>query len=240
MAHKLPSDSEIRERILAVGNYSEKLKFGFMYMYLIAGRVSEVFGKYAPRGDDVFLTDFNGEPAALFAVKTAKRRGMLRPVALPLRQDYEPWADEVRHYFTRHRGKYPFRLHGNWETSKTYAMKAATQALRGLEWPMIEYTRTMVEGEEKLTIKVPHRWKHATSHVFRKRRTVTLVLDYDMDPISLAWIGGWTEHSQAANLPVAVKHYLYMDVGEVDAALPILKRMATRYFTKLCKKYEGW
>jgi len=95
------------------------------------------------------------------------------------------------------------------------------------------------DGFIKDGVKIPARWKHATSHVFRKRRTITLTLDYVFDPIDLAWYGGWTEHSQASNLPVAVKHYLHMDLVGTQEARTILKRMAGRYFSKLLQKHGG-
>jgi len=275
MVHRLPTDKDIRDRIDSIKD--DQTRMAFRYQYLTAGRISEVCGRYAPRGDDCYVVDLDGgDLAVLFVVKTAKRGGQLRPVALPLRADYEPWADEVRQYMAYHRGEYPFRFHENWETSKTYGMKRATQALRGLEWPMIDYTRSETkpvmeeqilnmrfddkgremyllaeadgsrkwyakaeDGHVKYGVKIPSRWKHATSHVFRKRRTVTLTLEYGFDPIDLAWVGGWTEHSQAANLPVAVKHYLYMDIQEAKEALTILKKMARRYYSKLLKPYGG-
>jgi len=270
MSHHLPSDQEIRGRIEAVED--EQTRMAFKYQYLIAGRISEVCGAYAPRGEDCFPVDFDGVLAVLFAVKTAKRRGRLRPVALPLSVDLEPWADQVREYFAYHRGEYPFRLHENWETSKTYAMKRATEALRGLEWPMIEYTRTAVkpveeeeildvridnkgremylvseaggkkwyardeEGYIRYGVKIPNRWKHATSHVLRKRRTVTLLYDYEFSGIELALYGGWTLQSQAENMPQALKHYLYLDMSASTGILSVLKKQAKRYFPKLLRK----
>jgi len=269
----MPSDSEIRERIDSISD--EKYRNAFKYQYLIAGRIAEVCGRYAPKGDDVFPVDFDGELAALFVVKTAKRKGKLRAVALPLNTEYEPWADDIRLYFTQHKNEYPFKFADNWKTSIRYAQWEAEKAFKDLEWPMAEYTKAMeikvnesqildrginmrnqdvykihFEDEKKAKwytvidnlvvnkpIKVYDRWKPMTSHVLRKRRTITLYNDYDFDPFDLAAYGGWTEKSQVDAMPGALKFYLHMDIQSVKDNLGTLKKMARRYFKKLCKPY---
>ena len=88
---------------------------------LNTGRISEVCGKYAPLGSEAYETEFNvsGEDisAIIFAVRTAKRRGMIRPIAVPLDIEYEPWSRPVYEYFREHQNDYPFKFHENWDTS---------------------------------------------------------------------------------------------------------------------------
>jgi len=275
--HHLPTDREVRNRILAVKD--EKYRYAFMYQYIVAGRISEVCGDYAPRGTDAFKVNYvsQGEtyPAALFVVKTAKRRGRLRPCAVPFDPIYEPWSQPLFDYFKKAGEDYPFRFHENWETSKTYGMKQATKALKGLEWPMIEYTqqietdvspenildesvnetnreiyKVLLEdgttkwftkiGKNKVMMskKILGRWKEATSHIFRKRKTRTLVFDYYFDEIDLALYGGWTEATQAESMPAAIKHYLYVDIQSAVENVKLLKRLANRYFHKLLLPYD--
>lgn len=270
--HRLPSDKAVRERVLAIED--EQTRLALMYQYLTAGRISEVCGRYAPRGVDAFEVEFVFEeeayPAVLFVVKTAKRRGKLRPCAIPLDAQYEPWTKPLLEYFREAGEAYPFRFHRNWETSKTYGMKRATKALKGLEWPMIEYTKSEVKpvreeeildvklndknqevylleqtdgtrkwftkadnGFIKVGVKIPNRWKHATSHIFRKRRTITLKLRHKFDGFGLSAYGGWTEKSQVDALPGALKYYLHLDIQDAREAIGLLMDIADLYFPKL-------
>jgi len=267
--HRLPSDDEVRARIEAIERPHYRL--AFMYQYLIAGRISEVCGRYAPLGADAFEVKFNGESAILFVVKTAKRRGRLRPVALPLDPKYEAWTRPVFDYFRECGEDYPFRFADKWSTSIRYMQWQAEAAFRGLEWPMIEYTKSVdvefdpqevlderinernkevykvrlpdgstsnwltkvAENTVRLSEKIDGRWKNATSHVLRKRRTRTLVFDYLFDEIDLSLYGGWTESSQAEKMPQAIKHYLYVDIQSARENVKLLTRLARRYFPKL-------
>jgi len=270
MSHQMPTDSEIRERIEKVKD--EKYQMAFKYQYLIAGRISEVCGRYAPKGDNAIVTDFDDEFAVLFVVKTAKRKGRLRGVAVPLRVDYEPWADEVRQYFAYRRGKYPFKFADKWSTSIRYMQWEAEKAFEGLEWPMIAYSKSeeidlrpeqildeginqknqevykvlLDDGEvvwltkigtnkARTTQDIKSRWKDMTSHVLRKRRTITLMLDYDFDHIDLSLYGGWTIAQQSEGVPQTLKNYLYVEPQSSQEPAKLLKKLSKRYFHKLCK-----
>ena len=160
MSHHQPTDSEIRNRVMAIED--EHYRHAFMYQLLICGRISEVCGKYAPHGTDVIETKFTvetkkkieldgkqvtvietkEEPAFLFIVKTAKRKGKLRPCAIPYNPEYEPWAKEIYEYFKKCGDDYPFMFSTNKAHSVRYAQFEAEKAFNGLEWPMIEYTRS--------------------------------------------------------------------------------------------------
>lgn len=262
--YRLPTDEQIRSRILETKD--EQRKLGFMAQYLFLGRVSEVFGKYTIPKDNVFLVDADGVEAVLFAVHTAKRRGKLRPVLLPLSK--EPWVEPVYEYMVNNEQEYPFLLHENHATSKTYAMTTAKNLFKGFHWPMIDYTRSMDReytkdmilnerfGDDgykeylvdfpdglrtwtkdkkiaKISVKIESRWKKVTSHVLRKRRTLTLTMDHGFDGIDLSIIGGWTNSSQEQNMPQAIKHYLFLDIREAQENVSLLQSLAMRYFHKL-------
>jgi len=159
--HQLPTDAEVRARIEAIGrdwevgdikeipkdHDSEKYRLSFMFQLLAAGRISEVCGQYAPRGTDVreVNLEVNGGfyPAALFVVKTAKRKGKLRVAALPLDPKYEPWAQELLDYFEVAGKNHPFMFHKNPSHSKRYAQWVAVRTFGNLEWPMKEYSKAI-------------------------------------------------------------------------------------------------
>jgi len=134
----------------------------FMYQLLICGRISEVCGKYAPRGTDAIETTFLVErqkevdwegrkviiiekaevPFVMFVVKTAKRKGKLRPCALPLNPEYEPWTRPLLEYFRKAGDDYPFMFHEKFKHSIRYAQWKAEEAFKELMWPMAEYTKS--------------------------------------------------------------------------------------------------
>jgi len=270
MSFHHPSDREIRARIENVKD--KQYRMMYKYQYETVGRISEVAGKYMPTRDDHVIIDVEGEEFVLFIVKTAKRRGRLRPCARPLNTRYDPWAKEVMEYMESE-DEHPFLLHPNVKTSKTYAMSAAKKMFNGLMWPMIDYTKTSERGytedmvktnrygddgyEEflvvfpdgmrswtkskdvvKFSVKVEERWKPCTSHVIRKRATLTLANDYLFDGFSLAYIGGWTLSSQQDGTPQALKHYMFMDLRESNVAMPQLEKQARRYAKLLLVDYD--
>lgn len=290
MTHHQPTNTEIRQKIEAIKD--RDYRRAFMYQLLICGRISEVCGQYAPLGTDFVEMEFEVPiykeallegrkytiveptmvPAVMFIVKTAKRNGKLRPSTVPLDPEYEPWAQPVLDFFKEHGDDYPFMFHEKVENSVRYAQWEAEDAFAGLEWPMIEYTRTkdipyksemvlttrygdtgyeeyLVELEDgtrywtydkktvKQSEKIQARWKPFRSHALRKRREVTLTLDYGFDGIDSAYFGGWTESGKDKSIPAALKHYLYMDLKSAKESLALLRKMANRYFHKLCITY---
>ena len=120
--HRQPTDLEIRQRVDEIQD--KQLRNLFRYQYQVLGRISEVAGKYMPRRDEHLITEYEGEEFVLFIVKTAKRKGRLRPCPRPLSTKYDPWTKEVLDYIEAG-DEYPFALHENVETSKTYAMTHA-------------------------------------------------------------------------------------------------------------------
>lgn len=156
MSHHQSSDLEIRARIEAVENIQHRMLFKYQYETL--GRISEVAGKYMPHRDDHTFMEVEGEEFVMFITKTAKRKGRMRPCARPLSTRYDPWAKEVYDYMQTY-DDYPFSLHENHSTSKTYAMKAARVMLDGLMWPMIDYTKSSFrEYDEEWVVPEATRW----------------------------------------------------------------------------------
>ena len=157
--HRAPTYLEIRDRIYRIGvDYevsdikqipkdadSERYRMAFMYQLLIAGRISEVCGKYAPKGIEVYEVEFDDVPAAMFVVKTAKRNGKLRTAALPLDPKYEPWTKPLLKYFQDAGDDYPFMFSKRFEHSIRYAQWAAAKVFEGLEWPMKQYAKAELQ-----------------------------------------------------------------------------------------------
>lgn len=288
MSYHQPTEAEVRTRIESIKD--EKYRHAFMYQLLICGRISEVCGKYAPRGTDAIETIFTVErqkeieldgrkvtiiekenvPFVLFVVKTAKRKGKLRPCALPVNPNYEPWTQPLLDYFKKAGDDYPFMFHDKFEHSIRYAQWEAERTFDDWMWPMAEYTKTIEipytqdmviatrhgdTGYEEFLVelsdgkrywtyskkfvkepeKVLSRWKPMRSHALRKRRSLTLKMDYGFDPFDLSAFGGWTEKSQVDAMPGALKYYLHMDIQSSEEGVKILKQMANRYVAKLCK-----
>lgn len=167
--HHRPTYLEIRDRIERIGrdwevgdlkelpkdSDSEQYRLALMFQLLMAARISEVCGPYLVRTEDMFEIKIKGEPAALFAVRTAKRKGKPRPSTIPLNPEYEPWAPELVEYFRKCDCEHPFMFHENVEaTSKRYLMWVAKEAFKGMMWPMAEYTRKVdVPYEPRQIIK---------------------------------------------------------------------------------------
>lgn len=157
----MPSSAEIRSALEALpeetirvqlGKWNIpidglKAKMGFLYEYLIAGRISEVAGKYAPQRRHAIELKLEGVPAVMFVVKTAKRktkRGWtLRPATVPLDPAYEPLTQRVYDYVkTFDSEEYPFMLAENPATSKRYAEAYAKDIYDKFSWFFVDYTRS--------------------------------------------------------------------------------------------------
>ena len=170
MVESLPSVQQVRNRIESIEELDPRypkvrrvpqdaclyqIEMAHKYQFLVAGRVSEVAGKYRPEEETAFEVNINGEKGVLFAVKTAKRkteRGYtLRGPAVPFR--YEPWAKEVYDYVNDHSEPFAFQdLHS---TSKRTMEAASSYIFDGLSWSYRAYRRKMDLGY----IDVPTRWK---------------------------------------------------------------------------------
>lgn len=159
--YSLPSSAEVRGVLedlpeetvkVKVGTWTISIdgataKMGLLYEYLIAGRICEVCGKYAPQRKHAIELKVDGVPALMFVVKTAKRktkRGWtLRPATVPLNPIYEPLTQKVYSYIKTFKPEeYPFMLAPNPETSKRYAEAYAKEVFSNYHWHFIPYNRS--------------------------------------------------------------------------------------------------
>ena len=110
---EIPRPVDVRKRIAQAAK--EPHRMGLMYGFLIAGRVSEIVSKRCqsdtgttprgPMGDDFEVTQARVNDTdydvVVFNVKTSKRDGIPRSIALPLDKKQEPWAKPVLEYFEK-------------------------------------------------------------------------------------------------------------------------------------------
>lgn len=211
----LPSVEDIRNRIDSLKEI--KYKNALRYQYLICGRVSEVCGKWAPIGTDAQIIEIDGEEAVLFTVKTAKRKGKLRPVALPLK--YEPWARALVGWF-QYRGEekaFPFCM-------RSY-QRVASRLFKGLQYPIEEYG------------KYEAHWNPVCTHALRHIRALQdLMCFYGFDGLDLAIYGGWSSQSVESRLPGIASRYLHLIGNNVNTKL--MTSLASKYFPKLLKPHQ--
>jgi len=109
----IPRPNEVRKRIVQATKESHRM--GLMYGFLIAGRASEIVGKRClsdvkttprgPTGRDFELAEARVNDVdyevVVFNVKTSKREGIPRAIALPLDRKQEPWAKQILEYFEK-------------------------------------------------------------------------------------------------------------------------------------------
>ena len=143
---ELPSTTEIRRRIDAILVKSTDdfvYQNAFRFSFLGATRLSEIAGDYAPRGNDAHRVDIKGVPAVLFVQKTARRKGKIRPIALPLDPKIEPWAEPLASFFEEHPNENPFTLPNAPKSTKRYLQYKSEKVFKGLEWPVEQYSKTV-------------------------------------------------------------------------------------------------
>jgi hypothetical protein len=215
----LPSPRVIRERIEAIPQ--EDIRFANMTEYMFAGRISEVIGKSSPkdntvargpRGTDVRMDVYaNGEEAVVFTVKTAKRAGKIRNVALPVK--YEEWAMKIKEYFDAMGGGLVFPFTRQYVGTHTRDLGV----YKGLTYQIERYNVWNDGAIEKV---VATHSRPFTLHALRHVRPTELVEVYNFDGVDLAAYGGWTMKTAVG-------------VGSLDRYLSLGWQ---RYFPKLLRR----
>lgn len=208
MSLSLPSVPTVRNRIAKAEDSGTRLCL--MTTYLFAARISEVVGKVSPSdtstlygvtGLDVEVQSYEGQEVAVFSVKTAKRKGKIRKVALPLGS--EPWAKEVLHAFDESKSDYVFPF------TRQQAWLSCKPVFKGLTYPIMEYT-VFIKDENTAEVQIKKVEAHSKPfrlHALRHLRATELVEFYGFDGFNLALYGGWTLRT-AAGLSSVMERYL--------------------------------
>jgi len=184
---------EVRARIQR--HPDPEMKMGLEATYLLGARASEIVGyasksdtttPYGPTGEDVwedvYLSGVNAtpEPVAIFRLKTAKRYGMERYIALPLNPAYEPWARPLFEYFRKKRGRHVFTF------TRQTLYNHAREVLKGLTYTIEPYY--CMDTKER----IGRHEKGAAVHFLRHMRATELAFHYGLDKEERAAYCGWT------------------------------------------------
>ncbi len=182
---------EVRARIQRHPN--QKMKMALMATYLLGARASEIVGHavkgetaYGPVGDDAwedtYIAGANAaaEPVAVFRLRTAKKSGMERYVALPLRPECEPWARPLLEYFRKAKNEKVFPF-----TRKTL-YNHARSVMDGLTYTIEPYYCM----ESKAV--VGRHTRDAAVHFLRHVRATELAGVYGFTAMELAAYCGWS------------------------------------------------
>lgn len=103
---RLPTPLEVRQKIEAVGDTIHptenrrvakdvdeyQLQIAMKYQYIVAGRVSEIAGKYQPGTNLAYPVYIDGVESVLFPVKTAKRKTQNGWEEHERLKRYTPWT----------------------------------------------------------------------------------------------------------------------------------------------------
>ncbi len=210
--YELPEVMDVRRRIEGVRE--EPIRYCLMAMFLFGCRVSELVGcasgsdtttPYGPRGTDVFEDTYRFppaspvivEPCAVFKIRTAKKKGMLRYVGLPLNPVYEPWTRPLLEYY-RKRGDghvFPFTR----QTVRNYSSKV----FEGFTYVIDDYYLFQEGG----AAKVEEHQRDAANHFLRHLRASQLMSYYGFTKDQAAPFGGW----KIQGLTESMRRYIYLN-----------------------------
>jgi len=206
----LPDVDIVRARIESVDD--DPIRYCLMTAYLYAGRISEVISKvYAsdslkteargPRGIDA-KRDFwrmgdLEEGAVVWTVRTAKREGVERKVAVPIK--YESWALPLYEHFKSFGKQMVFPFYQ--QNVRRYCYEH--EVFKGLIYPIETYT---IWRNGQLTKKVGRHSRPFTLHALRHLRASELVDFFGFNGPELATYGGWAFRS--VGFPTAADRYL--------------------------------
>ena len=191
----IPEVETIRKRIANTRDMETRMCF--TAEYLCCARISEIIGRKCPSditthargftGKDVKLTTFRQgkEPvdAVVFTVRTAKRGGKERSIALPIDKQYEPLAEPLYNYIKQFGADTVFNF------TRQKAFTQSKNIFEGLTYPIERY-RPFKDG--KALDFVEEHDKPFRTHALRHVRATELLDFYDFTAIELSLYGGWT------------------------------------------------
>jgi len=195
---ELPEVETVRKRIeLAT---KREAKFCFMAEYLFCARISEIVGRKCfsdvtteargITGKDakqiVFKQGKEKHDAVVFTIRTAKRGGKERKIALPLEKTFEPFTESLFNYVRQFGRDHAFPF------TRQKAFTYSREIFKGLKYPIERY-RPFKDGKP-LPVVEEH-LKPFRTHALRHLRATELLELFDFNGIELSIYGGWTLRS---------------------------------------------
>jgi len=263
----LPTPEDVIKRIDDMPSKKEKdekYRNAFRYLYLIAGWVSQIAGDYEPKGSDATLVNIDGVKAVMFPVKTARREGRIRPVAIPINPYYEPWAESLYVWFKRNEDENPF----GGLSMRSYQRQASI-VFDGLEWPIEKYSKTIYgevdetkiirirnnDGIKEYLVEYDDGERHWVQNPLTKRETVVeekhwnpfsltslrhlrifeLKYFYEFSKGDIETFTGLSGMAIKNSYPSALNRYQFVEPSNGKLHLEHLKFQASSYFRKLLK-----
>lgn len=168
--------AQIRQRI---GGIREPYQTGLKFQYLTGARVAEVCGSWAFNLDEYEVTEFEGEPLIVCTLRTAKRKGKRRPIAIPLNPEFEPWGKDISDFVDSSAGFEPF----DWSTWTQW--NYARKSFEGLTYGIEEYTHPEFRNS------IQEHERDLRTHGLRHIRATELINKYRFTPVQLATYMGW-------------------------------------------------
>ena len=194
----LPEVMTIRRRIELA--QKREAKFCFMAEYLFCARISEIIGCKCPSDVSTEARGITGQDAkqtvvsfgnekhdtVVFTVRTAKRQGKERKIALPMNKEFEPFTEQLFNYVRQFGNEYVFPF------TRQKAFQYSEQIFKDLTYPIERY-RPFKNG--KPLKPVEEHMKPFRTHALRHLRATELIELYDFSGVELSLYGGWTLRS---------------------------------------------
>jgi len=183
----------IRERLRSYKPRLRSRRIALIFQFLTASRVSEIVGKYFYPINNYVIANYGDEKALLFNMKTAKRMGREKFIAIPLNPKYEPFSQEILEYFEAKKKRGSKKA---FSFSTRTLQNHAEDCFKGLNY-IIEQRGEINRHQRKVL-----------THGLRHFRATELVMNYGFDSIDLAIFCGWTLRT-ATGLGIADRYVSY-------------------------------
>jgi len=201
MSANNPSLLDLRKKIEEIQD--KTLRISLMYMYLIGGTPSEVYGDNRPRGKDPITTRLQiyekHYDVILFPVKTA-RLNTVRICALPLNPEIEPWTKNVYDWFQEMGEDPPFQ----YALLKSKPTSHQREAIRTIadefeNWSIDQggyYKNSRLQPVKNAGFRARH---------IREYRRRSLREFYGFSDADLARFGAWNERPREVNARIEIQ-----------------------------------
>jgi hypothetical protein len=134
----------------------QPVKMGFMYAFLTAGDVSEVWGKNTPSKKDMIRTIYNVNdekiPAIVFKINQVRSKYPIRLCALPENEKYDPWTKKLFDWFQDQENEKPFHYKEGSKKINTYISEPQKIA-KTLFSEFMDYSKTYSFKSDKIEYK---------------------------------------------------------------------------------------